>query len=491
MKLPSFVFNDDLPPADNYPGLGQSLAKTGGIFRHADHAAGGLLLVRLDGTHAVIDKSTLLSPIIADRLRLSVIKRGKPAGCVISAAHLNAILRSELFLSQFKTADLISSQPLFLPDWSLTKPGFNNGGPRQQIVYTGNDVPISNNTDTMSRFLDVMDFHSNADRTNTVAAALTVMLRNFWPGGKPLVAATATKSFSGKDTVLQFVSGTTKLVSSSYSSADFALEHKIVDELKRFPDTGLVVIDNARTKNPQHFIESQFVERSITEPLLHLGGYRAGPTIERRNDIVFAISTNMARLCRDLLNRTLLIHLAPTGNVQERKSEIGNPRQEFLPNNREAIAAELRGMVVRWKDVGSPLHETASHAFSPWAKTIGGILQVEGLSDFLGNRNLLSDHDPVSHGIAELANANPNRWMRPGQWAACIIDRGLMKTLLPVTDRENEVRRAQAVGELFSRLVDESFISKTEGNLQKFVLEKRRSRENGKEAKTRYRFRPT
>ena len=55
------------------------------------------------------------------------------------------------------------------------------------------------------------------------------------------------------------------------------------------------------------------------------------------------------------MNRGLPIHLNPVGNVADRVSPIGNPRLEYLPANRERIAAELRGMVERWKAAGQPL----------------------------------------------------------------------------------------------------------------------------------------
>jgi hypothetical protein len=43
-------------------------------------------------------------------------------------------------------------------------------------------VEVIDGTKAIDAFLDVMAFASNADRTNAVALALTVLLRNFWPG---------------------------------------------------------------------------------------------------------------------------------------------------------------------------------------------------------------------------------------------------------------------------------------------------------------------
>src|SRR4051794_11983923 len=75
-----------------------------------------------------------------------------------------------------------------------------------------------------SRALDRMDFASAADRTNAVAAKLTVLLRNFWPGAKPLLQVTSTKSHGGKETVMLFATGSAPHVSISHQSTDWALE---------------------------------------------------------------------------------------------------------------------------------------------------------------------------------------------------------------------------------------------------------------------------
>ena len=143
-----------------------------------------------------------LAPIIVDRVPVQVKKGGKQKGSKIDAAHLNAMPRSRCFLDKFRPVDHVSDVPLYLSDFSLTTTGYNDGGPGHRIVHTGGNAEVSDSLKTITKFLDVMEFESNADRTNTVAAALTVMLRNFWPGGKPIIVATANKSHAGKDTVI-------------------------------------------------------------------------------------------------------------------------------------------------------------------------------------------------------------------------------------------------------------------------------------------------
>lgn len=204
---------EDLPQ-DNYGKLGERLATFNDLYRYPDYA-GGLLLVLNDGDHRRITTAKALAAIIVDRVPVQVFKDGKLKGGRISAAHLETMLRTDVFLKCFRPVDTITSLPLFLPDFSLTRPGLNDGGDGQRIFYTGDSPTVLDSMEMINNFLDVMAFEAVADRTNAVAAALTVLLRNHWPGGKPIFTVTANKSHAGKDTIIAFV--TNEAVSTSIS----------------------------------------------------------------------------------------------------------------------------------------------------------------------------------------------------------------------------------------------------------------------------------
>ena len=177
--------------------------------------------------------------------------------------------------------------------------------------------------------------------------------------------------------------------------------------LKTSPDVGVVVVENARIYGANTQIASGFLERFATDPEPMLFSTGTGKPIRRTNDIVLAISTNHGLVSDDLMNRALPIHLDPVGNVADRQSPIGNPKLEYLPTHREKIAAELRGMIQRWQEVGMPLDKNVRHPSTPWAQTIGGILQVNGYGDFLGNYNQCKTaDDPLRQGLAILAQLN-------------------------------------------------------------------------------------
>jgi hypothetical protein len=427
--------------------------------------------------------------VIVDRLPVLVQKGGKSKGSRINAAHLNAMLASETFLGQFRTVDQVTTTPVYLPDFTLTQPGLNEGG-GQRIVYVGDEPVVSDSLDATNAFLDVMAFETQADRTNAVAGALTVLLRNHLPGGKPILIVTANKSHAGKDTVIDFAAGIAGSISISYQATNWAVERSFVGAVKSNPDVGVVVIENARLDRGDKFLASAFLERFATDPEPLLFSTGTGPPARRRNDLVLAISTNFGSVSEDLMNRGLPVHLNPVGNVVDRVSPIGNPRLEYLPANRERMAAELRGMVERWKAAGTPLDESVRHPFSVWAKTIGGILRVNNYDDFLANYGARKTvDDPLRKGLGLLGAAHhEDGWLQASAWAKQATDLGLVKAVIPPADQDSEAGRARGIGVVLKAHVGESFATETETEKLTLRLEWRRGRFQGSEVQVRYRF---
>lgn len=133
-----FLWNDDIVAGESYAALGKAIAVASEVYRHP-RPLPGLLLVNESQTVTAIDKGSDLVPLLADRVPLKVFKRGKPSGSMISTAHLNAMLRSNQFLKNFLELDEISSTPLYLPNFELTEPGYNDGGPGHRVLYLGDN----------------------------------------------------------------------------------------------------------------------------------------------------------------------------------------------------------------------------------------------------------------------------------------------------------------------------------------------------------------
>jgi hypothetical protein len=486
-----FEWDERRPLPENLADLGNHLAQSGDLFRNTGYGE-GLLLASPDPhipSTKILDASTLDS-IVTDRLRVRVVKDGKYKSSALPARVLKVALTSELFLQQFLPVDRVDRRSSYLPDFTLTTPGYNDGGFGHHVLLYGSEAWIEYDLSSIPRFLDVMSFESEADRTNSVAAALTVMHRHSWPGGKPCLIVTSSKSHGGKETVITFAAGNTRQVSVSYERVDWALQKAIVESLKQEPDLALIDVENARLEGDQKEIASAFLERLLTdrEPSLYSPG--TGPPVRRANDFIVAISTNHGSVPDDLMNRGLPIHLNPVGDVAGRVSPIGNPKLEYLPAHRDRIEAELRGMVERWKREDCPLDGTVKHPFGLWAQTIGGILMVNRFTEFLANYGTRKTAlDPVRQGLGLLGVARPNEWLRTWDWAAQVCSLGLLKALIQLNDRDTDKGRERGIGVTLSAHVDETFSVGTEDKRIVLQLKTARRRfETGGEPHTRYKF---
>lgn len=484
-----FLWDEDGVAAANYVALGRRLAAAGDLYRNPQHGSGLLLA----SPCAMIPPRQIaqgkqLAPVITDRVRVIVFKNGKPAGSMPSASHMSTMLGAEVFLQQFRPLDRVVTVPMYV-GFDVVRPGFNDGGPGQRVYYVGASAVVAEGNATINRFLDVMAFASNADRTNAVAAALTVLLRNSWAGAKPMIAVTATKSHAGKDTIIAFAAGRTPNISLSYEKQDWALQKNFAAIVQHHPDVGLLNIENARLNGKNELLASAFLERFLTDAAPVLFSTGTGNLDRRSNDLVLACSTNFGSLSEDLHNRSLPIHLAPVGDVASRKSPIGNPKLEFLPAHQDRIEAELRGMIERWKAAGRPLDDTVKHPFSDWARTVGGILQVAGFEDFLRNYGLQkTTDDPVRFGLGVLGAAHPGEWLRPEDWGLVVEHLGLTRRLVPEADRDSREGRKRGLGTVLSAHQDETFCTEMDDQVVVIQLKKARRRFGGNKPHTRYRF---
>lgn len=485
------VWDEDDLPLRNMLKLAIFLSRSGDLYRNPAHASG--LVLAPDAPN--IDPRPITTPkefnaVIVDRLPVRVLKNGNTRSQEIPSRHLETMLRSEIFLQAFRPLDQVVRVPLYLPGFRPTRPGYNDGGPGHRVLYRGPEPRIEPTPVAIPKFLDVMAFASNADRTNAVGAALLVMLRNHWPGAKPLISVTSTKSHGGKDTVIAFAAGSTPKVSVDYQSTDWAFRKEFLATLKACPDAGVINIENARLGKGDRQIASATLERFLTDPEPVLSAATGGDSVKIKNNLVVASSTNFGTKSEDLMNRSLPIHLCPVGNVADREPSIGNPKLEFLPKNRDQIEAELRGMIAKWKDASSPLDSTVKHPFGPCMQTIGGILKANGFQDFLGNYSLRrTSDDPVRKGLGQLGIARMDVWLLPDDWARIAVREGLVKAILPEGNRDSDRARERGIGQMLSAHRDETFRVETDDVNMTLKLEKKRALFDEDELSTRYRFR--
>jgi hypothetical protein len=484
------IWDEDDLAVKNYLELGRRLAGAGDLFRRPGYASGLLLASDQPNIEpAVIDTGQRLAGIVVNRVRVRLVKNGNTGGNHVPMQHLKNMVISEVFLQNFRPVDDVTRVAHYLPNFELTTPGYNDGGPGNRLIYVGPEVEVADSLDAVNAFLDVMSFASEADRTNAVALALTVLLRNHWAGAKPIGVITATKSHAGKETIVEFAAGGTPKVSVDYERTDWAFRQGFVATLKACPEAGVVNVENARLGKGDRFVASASLERFLTDPEPVLHSTKARDAVKVKNHLVVTITTNHGTVSEDLMNRGLPIHLNPTGDVADRRPAIGNPKLVYLPANRSRIEAELHGMVARWMQAERPLDRDVRHAFTAWGQTVGGILTVSGFKDFLGNygRRRTAD-DPLRQGLGLLGSTRPDTWVSPGDWARLCRSLGLVRQVIPEHDRDTDLSREHGIGVVLSAHRDETFEVETDDGVVRLRLEKRRARFDRKGPATRYRF---
>ena len=483
LKAPDerFVWQVAMGAMQNYRNLGQALAAKGKLYRRGSHGT-GLIAVIPNGTWRLIDRGPQLSPIIVDTIEMVVLREDKVQSELPTMAHLNAMLRTNAFLNEFPVVDRVSRFPQFAEDFTLVQPGYHDQGEGKRLLYVGPPPQVANSIETITRFLDVMDFESPADRTNALAAALTVQLRHHFPGQKPATLITANKSQAGKGTLTDFISGSVPKADLLYGNLDWPIRSEFQRQLVNDPETGILVFDNVRLDSAggrSNNIRSAFIESFITSPEVVLAAPDAGDAIRVLNQFCVLINTNDGSVSPDMNNRSLSSRLTTKGDINERQSPIGDPKSEFLPKNRERIEAELRWMIETWRAAGCPLDETVKHpSMSAWARTIGGILRHHGFKDFLGNYQLCrSIQDPISEALAILAGVSPGNSLTPSEWAEIAVKQSLSKTLFRPQDRDTPFGRERAIGVVFAKHRDETFTITTDTKRTRVKLNKKQKRQ--------------
>ena len=300
-----------------------------------------------------------------------------------------------------------SRRPIFSADFNLCQPGWNassgimvHADAIDPVLFTppakSGLGPISHLPPRLAALLGEFSWRSDADLVNAVAFLLTGLLVNhFADDPHPGVIVDGNQPGLGKTLLVQVVG---QLMDNAEPpriplSREEELQ-KQLGALIRRSTCSVAFFDNVRGR-----LDSQTLEQSILSPKLSFRLLGQSATIERSNDLLWAITSNSATGTSDLINRCIPIRLYYEGDPRGRKF-TGNPLR-FVKDHRDEILGELAGMVLRWEQVGKPLG-LQRHRCDRWAGIIGGILNSCGLGDrFL--ENLAEAESEMDQGLEDLA----------------------------------------------------------------------------------------
>ena len=323
-----------------------------------------------------------------------------------------ALASSPWFLAGMRQVELVTATPVLTREGELIDaPGYH---PRAKVYYEGSRIEPTTGTHHIDRVLHTVMFRRPSDRAAAIAFMLTVLLKLWFPGRKPSLAIVANQAGAGKTTLFRVIAGLDgdRYAVTAFTPRSGELEKQLATEY----DAGsqAVLIDNLRTTGP---FEDTVLESLLTSERYRLRRLGANALIEGVNYPLLAVSLNDNTFGPDLASRQVWCELFFDGDPHERPlPDFGDP-VEWVKTHREAMLAELLGMVQRWLDAGRPLADARGCRYREWAQVIGGMLHANGVEGFLVDHRTdawsRSDQDTA---LDSLATHTPDRHLSAKAW---------------------------------------------------------------------------
>ena len=383
-----------------------------GIVMRAGEGAQSRILTLASDSHVEPVASALLANLLVCEYRpaskIFPVQFAPPKNLV------ELLLNNEPTRHTLPRIETYATRPVFDADY-----GFRGSGwyPDQGILVHCDDIEplFPAQVPTAERALDRLPpalramlgdfcFRSDADVANTLGAMLTGLLANhFLTTGKGLVLLDGNQPGLGKSYLARAIGiildgAEPDLI--HYTADDEELAKRICATLKARSQT--LVIDNAKIK-ANTAVSSPVLEANSMAPHISLRILGQSTNMTRPNDLLWIVTMNDTKTSPDLVSRGLPIRLFFEGNPGER--QFGQDPLVFAHAHRSELLGELSGMIVRWVQAGRPRFGHR-HRCAEWAAVIGGILQVNGLPEFLANMNeAAGDFNAELEGLAALAEA--------------------------------------------------------------------------------------
>jgi putative DNA primase/helicase len=305
------------------------------------------------------------------------------------------LLNSDPTRAALPRIETYANRPVFDRDFSFLGNGWH---PSAGVLVHGPAVEpvVPPSVNTTGRAIDRLPTHlrrllagfcfvGDADVINTVGAMLTGLLpTHFQQLGKALVLVDGNQPGVGKTLLVRTIGmvlddGDPRVV--SFTADEEELNKRTCAILRGRPQS-ILIYDNAKTTSGRP-ISSPFIESNSMASHICLRILGQSANIDRPNDVVWAITMNNTKTSPDLVSRGLPIRLHYEGLPEDRDFGSSDPIA-YAKEHRAEILGELAGMVIRWNQAGRPMGDHG-HRCRQWAGLIGGILQVNGLPEFLTN----------------------------------------------------------------------------------------------------------
>ena len=371
--------------------LTDMLAMTNEIYHDMDN---DMVRVTTDGEYLPIDSvRTLHGAIAAAEIQLYLKMKSKDkAVCLpreLASAYLSPLYARHRKFNQIR---FYSRNPIFDANYNQIAPGFD---PDSGFFYAGEPIEPKDGMETIDGILEEFDFKTDVDRVNFIGMLLVAVLINKFRHLKPLVLFCGNQAGIGKTTLASILGvvkcgGDTAPVTQVYQTDDRELEKELGTTLKT--GQSIIILDNVKSK-----IDSPVLERCVTDPTNTFRKLGTQDQIKVDNYSMYCITANGPSVADDLIGRSIVVNLEVFGDPKKRRFKTDNLLQDVI-GKRDAILAELLGMIARWKQAGMPEANIDSRD-GAWAKIIGGILETSGLHGLNSNWIEASDELSEERGV--------------------------------------------------------------------------------------------
>jgi hypothetical protein len=121
-------------------------------------------------------------------------------------------------------------------------------------------------------------------------------------------------------------------------------------------------------------------------------GRRLGSSemVDVPNDATWVATGNNVELSDEIARRTIPIQLDPGVKRPEQRTRFAHPELlKWVSENRATLVSACLSLVRAWLDAGCQEGKTTLGSYESWARILGGVLGVSGVSGFLGGRERL------------------------------------------------------------------------------------------------------
>ena len=347
------------------------------IETHCDTSVYGIL-ARCANWHKVTEEAVLAAPPSRDTSRDMLVNPD------FALPPIESVVRTPMF---GRDGALIATAGYHREDavWLFADPSLNIGDvpsfPAAEEIAHARSL-------LLDELLVDFPFVRDSDRAHAVAAILLPFMRRMIDGFAPIHLIEAPTQGSGKGllaTLIGIVTTGMAPEGRTLPEAEDDVRKMITAEL--INGRPIILIDNLneRKKLDSSALASVITQSTWTDRILGISRM-----LDLNNHALWVMTGNNPQLSDEMSRRCVRIRIDPRIDMPWLRAGFKHPLlTEWAKENRSALVHAALTLIQAWIAAGRPPHDRRLGSFERWSEVIGGVLQVAGITGFLGNLNEL------------------------------------------------------------------------------------------------------